>query len=230
MELNLVSNIQNNFSYAPKINGVKKAMPNDSFEKTNSISFTSKYIMDVNLKRRSTKNPIKAQVRELDFSKEDDRLIFNLGTMWSKALYIDSIIKNYFKGGKNKFYIVTTGNNEDVKAKDVKSILYFKDTTKNGKKECSLEFIQAAPEIADNEKSSIKGSGEVIVYALVKHAKETGCERINLTSTNNEFYENLGFEMGVKKDFTKAGTPFYLDKKDYDWFLSKVEKKYGFKN
>ena len=36
--------------------------------------------------------------------------------------------------------------------------------------------------------------------------------------------------MGVKKDFTKAGTPFYLDKKDYDWFSSKVEKKYGFKN
>ena len=229
LQLNLISNYQNfgKKTLAPKNNFATK---DDVFEKSNYVSFTSRHIMDVNLKRRTTKNPIKAQVRELDFSSQDDRLIFSLSSMWAKTLYMESILKNYFKGGNNRFYVVAEGQKDDIKASDVKSILFFKDVSKGGKKQCSLEFLQAAPEIADNEKSSIRGSGELALYAAVHHAKEAGCKKVTLTSTNDDFYDNVGFEMGVKKDYKKAGWPYYLDEKDYDWFLEKVEKKYGFKN
>lgn len=214
-------------TFVPKNN---TAIKKDVFEKSNPVSFTSRHIMDVNLKRRTTKNPIQAQVRELDFSSQDDRLMFSLSSMWARTLYMESVLKNYFKGGANRFYIVAEGQKDDIKASDVKSILFFKDVVKDGKKQCRLEFLQAAPEIADNEKSSIRGSGELALYAAVHHAKETGCRQVTLTSTNDEFYDKVGFEMGVKKDYKKAGWPYYLDEKDYDWFLEKVEKKYGFKN
>ena len=228
LQFNLISNLQNygKNSFALKNNA---AIKKDVFEKSNPVSFTSKHIMDVNLKRRTTKKPIEAQIRELDFSSQDDRLMFSLGSMWARTLYMESILKNYYKGGNNRFYVVAEGQQDDIKAKDVKSILHFKDVVKGGKKQCSLEFLQAAPEIADNEKSSIKGSGELALYAAVRHAKEAGCKQVTLTSTNDDFYENVGFEMGVKKDYKKAGTPYYLNEKDYDWFLEKTEKKYGFK-
>ena len=184
------------------------ATKKDAFEKSNPVSFKSRHVMDVNLKRRTTKSPIKGQIRELEGSYQDDRLMYSLGSMWAKTLYMGTILKNYYKGENNRFYIVSKGNSEDVKASDVKSILFFKDVIKGGKKQCSVEFLQAAPEIADNEKSSIKGSGELALYAAVNHAKESGCKQVTLTSTNNDFYENVGFEMGVKKDYRKAGTPY----------------------
>ena len=126
LQLNLISNYQN---FGKKTLATKNnfATKNDVFEKSNHVSFTSRHIMDVNLKRRTTKNPIKAQVRELDFSSQDDRLIFSLSSMWAKTLYMESILKNYFKGENNRFYVVAEGQKDDIKASDVKSILFFKD-------------------------------------------------------------------------------------------------------
>jgi len=62
LPLNLISNIKN--SNMPRFSNSKNAAQNHM-----SLSFTSKHIMDVNLKRRTTKKPIGAQIAKLDFSK-----------------------------------------------------------------------------------------------------------------------------------------------------------------
>lgn len=229
LQLNLISNYQNfdKKTFAPKYNFATKK---DVFEKSNPVNFTSRHIMDVNLKRRTTKRPLGAQVAQLNFTPEDDKLIFNLGCFWAKTEFIHPITDFYHKKGKKQFYVIAMGNNSEIKAKDVKSILQIEDTTIKNKKVCKVDFVQAAPEIADNEKSSVRGAGEVALYVAVRHAKEEGCKQVVLTSTNNDFYEKIGFEMGAKKDLFSSICPYYLDEKDFDWFLEKTEKKYGFKN
>lgn len=200
----------------------------DTFEKTSQPNFTSRHIMDVNLKRRSTKKPIEAQVVKLDTSQEDAKLMLNLLSFWADSEYICSIADSYYNDKDFNIYAIASKNKKKLSTKDIKSLFVVKIENKKGLKVCDLEFLQSAPEIADNPKSSIRGSGEVALYYVVKLAKENDCDRVTVTSTNNSFYENMGFEMVAKKYPYSKITPFYLEKKDYDWFLDRVEDKYGF--
>lgn len=204
------------------------ALKVDTFEKNAQTSFTSRHIMDVNLKRRSTKNPIEAQVVKLDSSQDDAKLMLNLLSFWADSEYIFSIADSYYNDKDFNIYAIASKNKKKLRSKDIKSIFSLRFENKKGLKVCDLEFLQSAPEIADNPKSSIKGSGEVALYYVVKLAKDNNCDRVTLSSTNNSFYENMGFEMGVKKHPYSKITPFYLEKSDYDWFLKRVEEKYGF--
>ena len=93
---------------------------------------------------------------------------------------------------------------------------------------CYINFLQSAPEIADNKRSSIRGAGALALYAVVDYAKRHNHSKVCLFSSNNSFYENMGFENSGKKGSYLSNCDFHLDKRDYDWFLDKIRKKYGF--
>ena len=59
------------------------------------------------------------------------------------------------------------------------------------------------------------------MYEAVKVAKKEGYQKVDLYSTNNSFYQKIGFEKNPKSNF------FSLDKSQYDSFLSRVEQKYN---
>lgn len=190
-------NIQN----LPKRNFTPtKNIPYDGFKKNNTLSFTSKHTMNVNLKNSATKSTISAQVVELDYSPNDDRLISNLNTLWSKTQFMDIISDFYHRGKNKKFFVIALGNDNKIETKGVKSILQVENKQENGERVCKIDFIQSAPEIADNKTSSIRGAGEIALYTAVDYAKKTGCKKVALASTNNGFYEKAGFQMGEKKN------------------------------
>lgn len=197
---------------------------------TCDLNFCANYLYDVNLRRRTTKRPIGAKVVELDFSDKDDLLMLNLASFWRATSYFSPISSDYCKNSnKFKFFAIVDGNNSEPNAKDVKSLVQFRVCEdKNEGKTCDIIYLQCASDIADNEKSSIRGAGELAVYSVVNYAKKCGCEKVTLQSTNNGFYENIGFEMGAGYSPISGYCPFYLDKKDYDWFLKRVEEKYKF--
>ena len=190
-----------------------------------TLQFCARDLYNINLIKKTTKKPAEAKIVEFDHSERDKNLIYSLDSIWQDTTYMPCISYNYFQKLKNNSFIaVSEKNSENLKAKDIKSILQYEDSIIDGKKQCEIIYIQAAPEIANNKKAPVKGAGELIVWAAVKHAKQTGCEEVFLTSTNNGFYENIGFE-NCKRQYV-FGNEFCLKSKDFDWFLKKTEKKY----
>lgn len=107
-----------------------------------------------------------------------------------------------------------------------KSHNFWEVEDKNKKSDFGLYYLETINAIKSDRK--VGGAGELLVYGLVKLAQKYDFDMFSLTSTNDGFYEKIGF----KTDFEKYGNAgaFFLDAKDYNPFLSRVEKKYGFKN
>lgn len=200
----------------------------DLFERNADVNFTSAKVADVNLKRRTTKRPIEAYVAQLDFSLEDKILMTNLYSLWSDTDYMESISNAFLRKKNIKTFVVAAKTKKNLSAKDVKSVFCLELQDNSGKRICNLKYLQSASDIADNPKSSIRGAGELALYYTVKYAKENGCNMVSLTSTNNSFYENAGFEMGEVIYPCSNICSFYLDENDYDSFLKKIEEKYKF--
>lgn len=215
-----------NFTRKPFVQGLGNC---DSFEKSNDVNFGAQKLYDVNLRRRTTGRKLKAQVFALDSSARDKNLFFNLYLGWGVTQYALPMYQNYHRGGKDKFIAVSLGNEPHPRAGNIQSVVNFKDVRVKGKKECRIIYLQSAPNIADNPKSSVRGAGEVALYAVVKYAKKNKCSRISLLSTNNDFYERIGFKMGVKSHPLSNICEYYLEEKDYNAFLGMIEKKYSFK-
>ena len=83
-----------------------------------------------------------------------------------------------------------------------------------------VDAIQASPAIAETKE--YKGAGEVLLYAVVKKAKENGINSVMLYSKVDSFYAHIGFKSNGIEDI------YSLTNDNYDAFLRRVEKKYGF--
>lgn len=190
--------------------------------------FCSKKLLDVNLRNRAQKALEPAQVVELDYSKSDEELINSMHTSWSSTRYFPSISAEYaISTGNYKFHMVAAGNRNIIKRKDVKSIVDFEILGRQDNKILCINYLQSAPEIANNRNSDIEGAGELLMYSVVKYAKESKCKKITLVSSCNGFYRNIGLK--ATQVINDKAARFELEEKDYDEFLARVEKKYGFK-
>ena len=200
-----------------------KIINQNFYSKTN---FCSKDLYRVNLKKDN--QPLQVKAIQFDHSKGDTRLISHLAFDWIDTEYMKNIVANYSCRHEQAVVIGIASDKEDLSSKDIKSLVAYKDNITKGRKECEVLFLQASPEIANNRKSSIKGAGIMALYTVVKHAKAKKCKKVNLMSTNHGFYEHIGFskEPPISPLYSTRG--FYLDEKDYDTFLSKVEEEYKF--
>lgn len=202
----------------------------DVFCKNNDITFCARKIQDVNLKKRKGKQIIPAQICELNYSEYDKNLLLNLASYWRDTSYASDIVDDYYVGYNSRYFAVALGNSSNVKADDIKSIVEFEvrydDYDDDGY--CYINYLQAAPEIANNKKSPIRGAGELALYAVVDFAKKNNYRKVALYSSNNSFYEKMGFENDGRRYKVCPNCDFHLDKYDYDWFLEHVRKKYGF--
>ncbi len=111
---------------------------------------------------------------------------------------------------------------------------------KNSKKELFLDYIQSANEMSDSEK--LRGAGELLLYSLVKGAKEKGQKIFSLISCVDDWYERLGWkypdcEIGRKffdssclpsffPDLSMQSKKMVLESNQFDKFLKQVEMKY----
>ncbi len=201
---------------------------NDSFTKSNDIAFGAKFLYKVKLKDRITKEPIQAQVFEMDFSKSDKNLLTRLLEKWKMTEYFYSIFSDYNEGRKSKYLAVALGESKSLDENNIKSLVEFQRGMIGRKKRCEVLYLQCSPEIANNPKSPIRGAGEVALFGVVKYAKKNKHSEIVLFSTNNEFYKRIGF---IPEDEVCATMPccnFSLENQDYDNFLKNVKAKYNF--
>ena len=198
-----------------------KIINQNFYSRTN---FCSKDLCRVKLKKDG--EPIQAKAIQFDHTKGDSRLVSHLALDWFDTEYMKNIVANYLCKEDPTTLIGITSDKADLSSKDVKSLILYQDDVKKGKKECKILYLQASPEIADNKKSAIKGAGIIAIYTVVKHAKEKKCARINLMSSNNSFYEHIGFTQEPPISPLYSAREFYLDAKDYDAFLKKVETQY----
>ena len=112
---------------------------------------------------------------------------------------------------------------------------------KNSKDELFLDYIQSANEMKEAEK--LKGAGELLLYSLVKMAKEKGQKIFSLISCVDDWYEKLGWKMPDNsgdwiKYFDSKNLPSFfpdlsmqskkmvLEANQFDKFLKQVELKY----
>ena len=91
----------------------------------------------------------------------------------------------------------------------------------------SLKLLQSSPQILGKQEP-IKGSGENSISCIIDLAKKNQCQDLDLLSTNDSFYEYLGFE----KDMAlKEGVSFmFLDEDKFDPLVQKINRKYRIAN
>lgn len=94
-----------------------------------------------------------------------------------------------------------------------------------------IKYLARNNDVADTKDGSIIGAGEVSVYGVVKIAKEDLEDDVELISkeTAMDFYERIGFEK-EKGPRALEFRDYFLDSKDYNFFIKNVEEKYGFEN
>jgi len=94
-----------------------------------------------------------------------------------------------------------------------------------GKRYMEIALIQSMKEIPCTKFTETKGGGELCLYGLVRLAKERNLDYVTLSSTSNSFYDHIQF--GEKSSHTRS-TNYELKKDSYNYFLKRVEQKYGF--
>ena len=226
-------NLNNSYTFnkSRKINSLSQnSLTSDVFQRNNNLTFCARKICDVNLISRKGKKPLPAQICELNHSQCDSNLLLNLNSYWRDTAYTSDIVDDFYSGYKSKYFAVALGDSVNVKPDDIKSIvefdvIYDKDDDEGY---CYINFLQSAPEIADNKRSPIKGAGALALYAVVDYAKRNNFRKVSLFSSNNAFYEKMGFENDGRACKHLNNCDFHLDRRDFDWFLNEIRKKYGF--
>lgn len=194
--------------------------------------FTSKPLYNVHLKEKDKNgeyNFIPAKFSELETNSiQDKTLMQNIANSWEKTRfnYAPFINENFKYYGKFRSYYVLELKDEKNSPETITCIVETKkNNTEDDTKILNLFYIQAHPNIASNKSSTIKGSGEIMLYGVVKKAQENGFKHIKISSVNDEFYEKMGFDRRIGSDHN----PYYwLDDDDFGDFLKRIEKKYGF--
>lgn len=249
------------FKFNQQPNIAKTQQHSKKYQKTSkttnaSISTSSNYsanliqqnfrgikIFNANLIDKLKEKFIPATATKLDF-QDDAKVMQHLRKSWgdSNTDYIDGIADT-FKSQKGSFSTISIEDTSKPFSDNIKSII--KTDIENDT--MFIDFLQSAPDIADNAQSKIRGAGELAVYSAVKEAKEKGLKKIELTSgsaTSNTFYDKIGFDCVYVSydpdsrlrhgkglgDLIAIGGCYELPSEKFDSFINRVEAKYNIKN
>ncbi|MDD3236545.1 MAG: hypothetical protein PHV37_00430 [Candidatus Gastranaerophilales bacterium] len=199
-----------------------------------SVSFGANPIYDVNLRQvvDGVQKLIPANFSELIIKNEGDEwAMLNVQDIWKrlgKTDYADCFADNFIKRKEDKSYFVTELKDAVKELQDRITCLIETTNPKKTKDRDLFEvkLLQASPKIANKaETTSIKGSGEMSLYGAVRQAKEHGFSKVGLLSTNNSFYNKMGFS-AVETYEDGAGGWYELPAEKFDEFLDKIAKKY----
>lgn len=167
------------------------------------------------------------------FSKllsEDVPMMKNIYPKWGTTKYGKEIINSYldkhnardnfayFPPTNSEFYAIMQ---EGISSKNDKIRALAK--IYNFRSFFEVQYIQSESKVGKG--NTIKGAGEVLMYGIVKKAKELQKKVVFLISTADEWYQKMGFK---KVGYDPCSSSFELDASKYDEFLKKIEKKYNF--
>ena len=178
--------------------------------------------------------PLSAKFSQISYKNQDDfDVIQNAAEKWQvygdRDCFIGNIADDFKAPRSNEAYYIT----EMVMPKmdlfhRLVSVMEVTNPKWPDKKDFSIYYLQSAPMIAYAKgKSPVKGAGELAIYGAVKLAKENGFENVKLFSSNNAFYDRIGFPRVRGREVSIFATPYKLKEKDYDRFLSRIEEKYS---
>ncbi len=201
---------------------------NNNVNTYNKASFGATILDNVTLRKKTLSGYKTVEGFVSQLTKDDAGDIARLQGIkenWRKStIYSNEIIDNFCQNLKKKNFYITELKDNCVRIKNrICCMMQTTDPTVNQMRDkFRIDLLQSAPAIANKGSSSkIKGAGELAVYEAVKVAKKEGYQKVDLYSTNNSFYQKIGFEKNPKSNF------FSLDKSQYDKFLSRIEQKYN---
>lgn len=155
--------------------------------------------------------------------KRDTELIKKLETLWNPSGYAAVIAEEFlhpYKSKNSSFYIIEKNSPANDTLHKTTCIASATNVDNTDKSAFEIDYIQTTPDISQSDNPQIKGSGELMVYGCVKEAQKYGFQKVSIFSSNNSFYEHLGFN--------KVAYRWYeLPSSQYDEFLERVEKKYA---
>lgn len=203
---------------------------NNFINQKHKTSFGARLLYNVNLRKIMSSSSdifIPAKVSELSyFSKEDNDIISTIARHWNDSTEYAECIVDSFKSRlrEARFLIVEVLNDNLSFIDKLKSIIQLEtDSSVSKKLYMQASFLQASPDII-NRVDSIKGSGEVAVYAGVKEALKNGYPYFFVESANDGFYQKIGFNQSVN---ASTDGIFALSQNKYKNFINRVEKKYN---
>lgn len=182
----------------------------------NNLSFGSKPIYRMNVISRKRNNEfIPVLFSELDKSSDSDIALMSSlnSTKWSLCPIFSQLCEDFTnkKPGKNFFIIESIYNNTVDRIKSIISI------TKEKTKITVNQLISSPKEQEENE---IKGAGATAILGIIKIAKKENIPEISLCSTEDIFYERLGFK---QDDFTCL---MQLGSEKFDKVIETISRKY----
>ena len=168
--------------------------------------------------------------------KNDAELIKKLETLWNPSGYAAVIAEEFLHPHKSKnssFYIIEKNSPANDTLHKTTCIASATNVDNTDKSAFEIDYIQTSPDISQSDKPQIKGSGELMVYGCVKEAQKYGFQKVSIFSSNNSFYEHLGFNKVAYRWYELPSSQYdayrwyELPSSQYDEFLEKVEKKYA---
>lgn len=203
---------------------------------SHSVSFTANPLYKINLKEvaeEGIQRLVPGSFSELVLKdQKDEWALLNVEEMWSKidkTDYTRCFTDNFIKEKDSRSYFVTefVDSAKDLQDRITCLIETTNPKTVQNKDLFEIDLLQASPLIANKGNSApIKGSGELSLYGAVKIAKENGFKKVGLISTNNSFYEKMGFTEIEKVDPVE-GSWYELAADKFDDFLAKIAEKYN---
>ena len=197
-------------------------------KQTSLTSFKSTPLYNVKVKKKdgSGYKERDAVFSKLDpFDSEDFETVQKLKEEWGLDTFVVGIAHNFkpvhYKQIKEYFYAIELKGDEPLSER----IVSICEISSGPFSKCHMPFIQSKP-VKDEEKD-IKGGGEVLIYGVIKEFKnEEECKKIELNSITRAigFYRHIGFK---HKDFNDLYC-MELPKDDFEAYITRVEKKYGF--
>lgn len=210
---------------------------------SHNISFGTNPLYSIKLKKLigpEKYETINAKFSELAADSIDDILaICKVNDNWpriGKTQYSGLISENFTQGKEPEraHFVIETVDAAKELANRITCLVETTHPTKVLNKDVfKIHFIQASPDIVNIKPSPIKGSGELSLYGAVRLANENGFKRIQLDSSNDSFYEAMGFKRAGNMydvcEFENEGGIYRLSSRKFGQFLKKIENKYDIK-
>lgn len=207
--------------------------------KQTNINFGAKTLYPMMIKK-AVKNGyrlVKADFAELSVrSKKDKQCIDELKKAWrfssSENNYIHDIAQKFYDDAGFKtsplyrYFVVRLASGKKKMSQKIASIMAVKIEPKEL---LFLDYIQSASQVKHNSNvPKVKGAGELGILGLIKLAKGSLLKRLCLSSTNDTFYDKLGFKFNYEHiQSVLSSATHSLPKRKYNSFIEKTEKKYN---
>lgn len=197
-----------------------------------NYTFGTKPILPAKIKGK-TGNLIRVTFSMLDPNKTNDlQAIREIASNWivpHKSTNYANNIANFFQMKNNniKFFCIELSNKTKKLNNKIKSIIVTSNPDDINKELLEIHILQSSPDIIMNpQEPYYKGAGISAIYGIVKLALIKGFKKINLISTNDSFYEHIGFKSIKNTDPSEKINFFELEKDKFITFIKNYEEKY----